>query len=329
MALIIAFGFNFFAYFFSDKMALRISRARPVTETEQPELYAIVRRLTTQIDMPTPSIYVIDSPQPNAFATGRSPKKAAVAVTTGILEVLDYSELEGGSRSRIGPRQEPGHSHQLHRCDAWRSHSNNRPDGVVQWRWQSQQPVGPDRSHRFPHRGAARRDVDPVCNLENEGVPRRRDGGGNHRPASSVGQRPREDCCWYVEDSDECEPGHQPAVHRQPAQGRQGQGSKSSLQDSSAHRGAHRASYQHGDGDQLVGARSHWALFRALAKIPTSRPCVCGARFRCAPGCPSGQRKQTVNLPAYAYGGSNPSPGTDVGVIQSSPVSSVGRAFPW
>lgn len=60
MALIIAFGFNFFAYFFSDKMALRISRARPVTETEQPELYAIVRRLTTQIGMPTPSIYVID-----------------------------------------------------------------------------------------------------------------------------------------------------------------------------------------------------------------------------------------------------------------------------
>ncbi len=95
MALIIAFGFNFFAYFFSDKMALRISRARPVTETEQPELYGIVRRLTTQIDMPTPSIYVIDSPQPNAFATGRSPKKAAVAVTTGILQVLDHSELEG------------------------------------------------------------------------------------------------------------------------------------------------------------------------------------------------------------------------------------------
>ena len=95
MALIIAFGFNFFAYFFSDKMALRFSRARPVTETEQPELYGIVRRLTTQIDMPVPSIHLIDSPQPNAFATGRSPKKAAVAVTTGILEVHSHSELEG------------------------------------------------------------------------------------------------------------------------------------------------------------------------------------------------------------------------------------------
>ena len=95
VALIIAFGFNFLAYFFSDKMALRFSRARPVTETEQPELYGIIRRLTTQIDMPVPSIHVIDSPQPNAFATGRSPKKAAVAVTAGILEVLDHAELEG------------------------------------------------------------------------------------------------------------------------------------------------------------------------------------------------------------------------------------------
>jgi heat shock protein HtpX len=95
VALIIAFGFNFLAYFFSDKMALRFSRARPVTETEQPELYGIIRRLTTQIDMPMPSIHVIDSAQPNAFATGRSPKKAAVAVTTGILQVLDHAELEG------------------------------------------------------------------------------------------------------------------------------------------------------------------------------------------------------------------------------------------
>jgi heat shock protein HtpX len=95
LALIFAFGFNFFAYFFSAKMALKISRARPVTEAEQPEVYAIVRKLTTQIDMPVPSIHVIDSPQPNAFATGRSPKKAAVAVTTGILDVLEYGELEG------------------------------------------------------------------------------------------------------------------------------------------------------------------------------------------------------------------------------------------
>lgn len=87
-------GFNLLAYFFSDKMALASTGARPVTEAELPQVYAMVRRLTMQMGMPEPGIYVIDSPQPNAFATGRSPKKAAVAVTTGILQTLDNNELE-------------------------------------------------------------------------------------------------------------------------------------------------------------------------------------------------------------------------------------------
>ena len=95
IGLLIAVGFNFLAYFFSDKMALAASRARPVTEEELPQVYAIVRRLALQKNMPEPRIYIIDSPQPNAFATGRSPKKAAVAVTKGILEILTVDELEG------------------------------------------------------------------------------------------------------------------------------------------------------------------------------------------------------------------------------------------
>jgi len=95
IGLLIAVGFNLVAYFFSDKLALAASRARPVTEEELPQVYAIVRRLALQKNMPEPRIYVIDSPQPNAFATGRSPKKAAVAVTTGILEILTVDELEG------------------------------------------------------------------------------------------------------------------------------------------------------------------------------------------------------------------------------------------
>lgn len=94
-AIAIAFGFNFLAYFFSDRMALAVSRAQPVTEEDLPQVYAIVRRLSSQIDMPMPSIYVIPSPQPNAFATGRSPRKAAVAVTAGILDLLTFEELEG------------------------------------------------------------------------------------------------------------------------------------------------------------------------------------------------------------------------------------------
>ena len=87
-------GFNFLAYFFSDKMALASTGARPVTEQELPQVYAMVRRLTMQMGMPEPTIHIIESPQPNAFATGRSPKKAAVAVTTGILQTLDNGELE-------------------------------------------------------------------------------------------------------------------------------------------------------------------------------------------------------------------------------------------
>jgi heat shock protein HtpX len=96
---LVGFGFaallNLGAYFFSDKLALRASRARPVTEAELPQVYGMVRNLTARTGMPMPAIHVIDSDQPNAFATGRSPKKAAVAVTTGILGILDYEELEG------------------------------------------------------------------------------------------------------------------------------------------------------------------------------------------------------------------------------------------
>lgn len=95
IAIGVAVLFNFAAYFFSDKIALAATRARPVTEEELPQFYAIMRRLTAGTNMPMPALYVIDSPQPNAFATGRSPNKAAVAVTTGILQVLDLDELEG------------------------------------------------------------------------------------------------------------------------------------------------------------------------------------------------------------------------------------------
>lgn len=91
----VAAVFNLGAYFFSDKMALAASRARPVEEHELPQVYSIVRNLTTQQGMPMPRMYVIDSQQPNAFATGRNPSHAAVAVTTGILQLMSHEELEG------------------------------------------------------------------------------------------------------------------------------------------------------------------------------------------------------------------------------------------
>ncbi|HSJ36227.1 MAG TPA: zinc metalloprotease HtpX [Acidimicrobiia bacterium] len=95
IGLVMAVGINFVAYFFSDKMALAASRAKPVEEHQLPQVYSIVRSLAARAEMPMPRIYVIESPQPNAFATGRNPNHAAVAVTTGILQVLTTDELEG------------------------------------------------------------------------------------------------------------------------------------------------------------------------------------------------------------------------------------------
>jgi heat shock protein HtpX len=95
VALGFAVVFNFGMYFFSDRIALKAARAKPVDPLDLPDVYSIVSSLAQRENMPMPDIYLMDSPQPNAFATGRSPKHAAVAVTTGILQLLDYRELEG------------------------------------------------------------------------------------------------------------------------------------------------------------------------------------------------------------------------------------------
>ncbi len=95
VALIFALMMNFFTYWFSDKIVLKMYRAHEVSETEAPELYSMVRRLTQKAGLPMPRIYIINQPQPNAFATGRNPKNAAIAVTTGIMRILSVEELEG------------------------------------------------------------------------------------------------------------------------------------------------------------------------------------------------------------------------------------------
>jgi heat shock protein HtpX len=86
---------NFFAYWFSDRIALRMSGAKPISEQEAPRLYQIVRELTTRAGLPMPSLYMIPQDQPNAFATGRSPERSAVAVTQGIVKLLSEDELRG------------------------------------------------------------------------------------------------------------------------------------------------------------------------------------------------------------------------------------------
>src|SRR5438309_4563508 len=95
IALVIALVFNFSMYWFSDKIAIATSRSKPVTEQEHPDLYRVVRELTEARGLPMPRVYVSDMMQPNAFATGRNPRHAAVAVTKGILQRCDERELRG------------------------------------------------------------------------------------------------------------------------------------------------------------------------------------------------------------------------------------------
>lgn len=102
IALIVAVGMNFFSYFYSDKIALAMYHAQPVTREELPRAYEVVERMTGRLGLPMPKIYVIPTESPNAFATGRNPNHASVAVTHGILGLLNDEELEGVLAHELG-----------------------------------------------------------------------------------------------------------------------------------------------------------------------------------------------------------------------------------
>ncbi len=93
--LIIALGMNFFSYWFSDRMVLSMYNAQEVDRSSAPELYGLVEKLAGRAGLPMPRVYIINEDAPNAFATGRNPSNAAVAVTTGLMRALDYNEISG------------------------------------------------------------------------------------------------------------------------------------------------------------------------------------------------------------------------------------------
>src|ERR1700677_4696712 len=102
LAFLLSVVFNFGTYFFSDKIALKMYNAQPVTREHLPRAYAAVERLTAKQGLPMPKMYVLPTESPNAFATGRNPQHASVAMTRGILDLLDDEELEGVLAHELG-----------------------------------------------------------------------------------------------------------------------------------------------------------------------------------------------------------------------------------
>ena len=110
LALLFAGGMNLFAYWNSDRLALSAHGAQEVDEASAPDLVRMVRDLAQRAGLPMPRVYLMDNPQPNAFATGRNPQNAAVAVTTGLMHILSREELAGVDGARARAHQEPRHA---------------------------------------------------------------------------------------------------------------------------------------------------------------------------------------------------------------------------
>ena len=106
-ALVLSVVMNFGAYWYSDKIVLKMYHAQEVTPTQSPELYGLINNLADRANLPMPKVYIVQTPMANAFATGRDPKHAAVAVTTGILKVFNRNEARRRDCARACPCEEP------------------------------------------------------------------------------------------------------------------------------------------------------------------------------------------------------------------------------
>ena len=131
MAFVFALVMNFVSYWFSDKIVLKMYGAQPIGEAEAPVVHRIVRTLATKAGIPMPKLYLIPSESPNAFATGRNPQHAAVAVTSGIMRIMDDEGARGGARPRAVARPQPGHPDLDGRGDRRRRHLDARQHGPV------------------------------------------------------------------------------------------------------------------------------------------------------------------------------------------------------
>ena len=222
IAFLFAVGTNAFAYWNSDKMVLRMHNAEPVTRASAPELHEMVGRLAQRASLPMPKVYIIREQQPNAFATGRNPENAAVAATTGILELLRPDELEGVI------------AHEL-------AHIKNRDiltmtvaatvAGAISMLAQfgfffgagrdRDNPMGPLGMILAVHLRAAGGDAHPDDDQPHPGIFRRPAGGGDQRQAAGARERARQDLGLrpaHRHADRRAQPGLGAALHHQPAE---------------------------------------------------------------------------------------------------------------
>ena len=196
-ALIFAVVMNFGAYWFSDRIALKMAHAHPITEYDDPALFSIVAEQASNAGLPMPKVYEIASDSPNAFATGRSPKKATVAVTTGIRQLLNREELGGvlaHEMAHVGNRDTLIMAVVATIAGAISMLAMIAPVLDVLWRhgWRK----GPWREHYRPpgrcHRNAPGGGSGAGGHLQDTGVPGRRDGRTAVGQPLRIGQRPGE-----------------------------------------------------------------------------------------------------------------------------------------
>jgi len=281
MALVVALGMNFFSYWFSDKMVLKMYNAREVDETSAPRFYGMVRELAQRAQMPMPKVYLIDERAPNAFATGRNPDNAAVAATTGIINVLTERELRGVMAHEL--------AHVKHR-DILISTISATMAGAISMlanfavffggRDSEGRPTNPIAGIAVAIPRAAGRQPDPDGHQPGARVrsrPRRR---GDQRRSRSPGQRTRQDPPLRPGHSaagrrsppgDGPDDDHEPAVRRWLAR---------PVLDPPGHRRAHRASDGHGTRGALTPLHpGHDARLSCQVKSGFQLPITCSAMW--------------------------------------------------
>ena len=250
---------NFVAYWFQRQdRAQGLRGAKPLSEQEAPGIYQMVRELTTRADLPMPRLYVIPSEQPNAFATGRSPKHSAVAVTAGDHQAALRGRAARRDRPRARPHQQPRHPHPVGRLDDRRDdHLPGLLLHVVRRR--RRVAAGPDRKPGDGAARAARGDPDPARGLAPARVRGRRDRRPDHRQPRVAGLGAAAARGGRQGDADAGQPGDRVDVHRQAVQGRRDRGA---VLDPPADRGARPAPAPDAPArlrpeHQVLGSRRH------------------------------------------------------------------------